>query len=147
MENTSQRRVLVAKVGLDGHDRGARVVSRALRDGGLEVIYTGRHVTPAAIARIARDEDVAVIGLSILSGAHVALTKAVMAEIDAVGIRDSVHVVVGGTIPTAAARDELLSLGVAAVFPGGTALEVLVDIVRDLATDRDAMFDEPATGG
>ena len=129
----SQGRVLVAKVGLDGHDRGARVVARALRDASFEVIYTGRHVTPAVVAHIARDEDVSVIGLSILSGAHVALTSAVISELDSLGIRDSLEVVVGGTIATAAERDALLGLGVAAVYPGGTPLTEVVAGVAALA--------------
>jgi methylmalonyl-CoA mutase C-terminal domain/subunit len=125
-------RVLVAKAGLDGHDRGARVISLALRDAGCEVIYTGRHTSLASIAQTALEEDVDVIGLSILSGAHVPLTRGLFEELERRGLRNEVQVVVGGTIATAMARDALLELGVADVFPGGTPLETVVARMKDL---------------
>ena len=129
-------RILVAKAGMDGHDRGARVVARALRDDGMEVIYTGRHVMIASIARIALDEDVDVIGLSILSGAHVAHARSLLAALDEIGIRHQVEVVVGGTVQSAAVRDQLLALGVADVFPGATPLPEVVRRVGQLASRR-----------
>ena len=90
-------RVLVAKIGMDGHDRGARVVARALRDGGMEVIYTGRHVRNEAVVQAAIEEDVDVLGVSILSGAHVPLLRELYRVIDATGSREVFDVVVGGT--------------------------------------------------
>jgi methylmalonyl-CoA mutase C-terminal domain/subunit len=131
-------RVLVAKVGLDGHDRGARVVARALRDDGMEVVYTGRHVRPEVIAATARDEDVDIVGLSILSGAHAALTRAVLDAMEAAGVRDEIAVVVGGTVSTERLRDELLEIGVADVFPGATPLPEVVRRVRALGEARRA---------
>ncbi|MBD0322082.1 MAG: cobalamin B12-binding domain-containing protein [Aldersonia sp.] len=123
-------RILVAKPGLDGHDRGAKIVARTLRDAGFEVIYTGIRQKIEDIVSIALQEDVAVVGLSILSGAHVALTTRVvdaLRESDA----DDISVVVGGTIPQADVP-RLLDAGAAAVFPTGTALDVLVTEVRKL---------------
>jgi methylmalonyl-CoA mutase C-terminal domain/subunit len=121
-------RVLVAKPGLDGHDRGAKIVARALRDAGFEVIYTGIRQTADAIAATAVQEDVDVVGLSILSGAHLGLARRTIDALRAAGLAD-VKVVVGGTIP-ACDSQPLLDLGVAAVFPTGTPIEVLVDGVR-----------------
>ena len=123
-------RVLVAKPGLDGHDRGAKLVARALRDAGFEVIYTGIRQKPSEIAAAAVQEDVRVIGLSILSGAHMGLTAKTVAALREAGA-DDVHVVVGGTIP---ARDVplLLEAGVSAVFPTGTSMDELVDGIRKL---------------
>ena len=113
-------RVLIAKPGLDGHDRGAKVVSRGLRDAGFEVIYTGLHRTPAQIVRAAVDEDVHVVGLSILSGAHDALLPDVVDGLRAAG-RADVLVIAGGIIPGADA-EALRARGVAAVFPPGAKL-------------------------
>jgi methylmalonyl-CoA mutase, C-terminal domain len=124
------RRILVAKPGLDGHDRGARIVARALRDAGFEVIYTGIRLRPAEIAAIAVQEDVDVVGLSILSGAHVALTQKTIAALREAGGDDKV-VVVGGTIPEADVP-KLREFGVADVFPTGTSVEDLVERVRAL---------------
>ena len=123
-------RVLVAKPGLDGHDRGAKLVARALRDAGFEVIYTGIRQRPEAIAAVAVQEDVQVVGLSILSGAHVALTKKTADAMRAAGA-DAV-LVVGGTIPE---RDvpRLEAAGAAAVYPTGTPLEDLVASIRELS--------------
>ncbi len=125
-------RILLAKPGLDGHDRGAKVVARALRDAGYEVIYTGLHQTPEMIVRTALQEDVAAIGLSILSGAHSTLVPRVQQQLVDEGLT-GVPLVVGGIIPAEDAA-ALLDGGVHAVFGPGTALG---DIVR--------FFDE-ATG-
>src|SRR6266516_4072480 len=129
-------RVLLAKPGLDGHDRGAKLVARVLRDAGFEVIYTGIRQRPEAIAAVAVQEDVQVVGLSILSGAHVALTKKTADALRAVGA-DDVALVVGGTIPT---RDvpRLEAAGAAAVYPTGTPLESLVESLRALSSEAPA---------
>ena len=123
-------RVLVAKPGLDGHDRGAKLVARTLRDAGFEVIYTGIRQRPEAIASVAVQEDVQIVGLSILSGAHVALTQKTADALRAAGA-DDVVLVVGGTIPH---RDvpKLEAAGAAAVYPTGTSLEELVESMRAL---------------
>jgi methylmalonyl-CoA mutase C-terminal domain/subunit len=123
-------RVLVAKPGLDGHDRGAKIVARTLRDAGFEVIYTGIRQRIEDIVSIALQEDVAVVGLSILSGAHLALTTRVVEALRAAEAGD-IAVVVGGTIPAADVA-RLLSAGAAAVFPTGTPLADLVRGVRAL---------------
>src|SRR4051794_29318368 len=123
-------RVLVAKPGLDGHDRGAKLVARALRDAGFEVIYTGIRQRPEAIASIAMQEDVDLVGLSILSGAHVGLTRKTIDAMRALGVGD-IKVVVGGAVPLADVQP-LLDLGATAVFPTGTPIETLVDEVRML---------------
>ena len=126
-------RVLVAKPGLDGHDRGAKIVARTLRDAGSEVIYTGIRQRIEDIVSIALQEDVSVVGLSILSGAHVGLTTRVVDALRAADAAD-IAVVVGGTIPQADVQ-KLLDAGAAAVFPTGTPLEDLVTGVRAL-TDK-----------
>ena len=124
-------RVLVGKPGLDGHDRGAKLVARALRDAGFEVIYTGIRQRPEAIAAVAVQEDVQIVGLSILSGAHVALTQKTTDALRAAGA-DDILLVVGGTIPK---RDvpRLEAAGAAAVYPTGTPLEDLVESLRALS--------------
>lgn len=131
---TTPIRVLIAKPGLDGHDRGAKVMARALRDAGMEVIYTGLFQTPEMIARAAVDEDVDVIGLSILSGAHRALFPKIFSELETAGLSD-VLVVAGGTIPHEDV-DELKLLGVAEVFGPGTPLESAVRFIREHAPVR-----------
>ena len=125
-------RVLVAKPGLDGHDRGAKLVARTLRDAGFEVIYTGIRQRPESIAAVAVQEDVQIVGLSILSGAHVALTRKTADALRTAGA-DDVVLVVGGTIPH---RDvaKLEAAGAAAVYPTGTPLDELVDSIRALST-------------
>ena len=123
-------RVLVAKPGLDGHDRGAKIVARTLRDAGFEVIYTGIRQRIEDIVSIALQEDVALVGLSILSGAHVPLTARTVEALRAADAGD-IAVVVGGTIPQGDVQ-KLLDAGAAAVFPTGTALEELVTEVRAL---------------
>jgi methylmalonyl-CoA mutase C-terminal domain/subunit len=127
-------RVLVAKPGLDGHDRGAKVMVRALRDAGMEVIYTGLFQTPDMIADAALQEDVDVVGLSILSGAHLALFPRIMESLRARGL-DDVLVIAGGTIPIDDV-DRVTQLGVAAVFGPGTSLHEVVDFIRANAPIR-----------
>jgi methylmalonyl-CoA mutase C-terminal domain/subunit len=123
-------RILIAKPGLDGHDRGAKIVARALRDAGFEVVFTGIRQRIEAIVATAVQEDVAVVGLSILSGAHLALTARTVDALRAAGAGD-IAVIVGGIIP-AADIPRLRAAGAAAVFPTGTPLEVLVPEVRAL---------------
>lgn len=124
-------RVLIAKPGLDGHDRGAKVVARALRDGGMEVIYAGLRQTPEDIVEAAIEEDVDLIGLSILSGAHMALFPRVLSLLKARKVRD-VPVFAGGIIPDEDAR-RLRKLGIRAVFGPGTTLEQIVTTARQIA--------------
>lgn len=124
-------RVLIAKPGLDGHDRGAKIVARALRDAGFEVVFTGIRQRIENIAAAAVQEDVAVVGLSILSGAHLALTRRTLEALRTAGARD-IAVVVGGTVP-AADVPRLMELGAAGVFPTGTPIEVVVAGMRELA--------------
>jgi len=121
-------RVLVAKPGLDGHDRGAKVIARALRDAGMEVVYTGLRQTPEMIVNAALQEDVQVIGLSILSGAHNAIVPRVMDLLKEKGLTD-VLVIVGGIIPDDDAA-ELKRQGVAQVFQPGAPIEGVVDFIR-----------------
>ena len=127
-------RVLVAKPGLDGHDRGAKIIARALRDAGMEVIYTGIRQTPEMIVEAALQEDVDVIGLSILSGAHLDLFPQIFE-----GLRlnemDDVAVVAGGIIPESD-RVELESMGVRAVYGPGAPTSEIVERVRQLAAER-----------
>jgi methylmalonyl-CoA mutase C-terminal domain/subunit len=125
-------RVLVAKVGLDGHDRGVKVVARILRDAGMEVIYTGLFQTPETVASAALDEDVDVVGLSMLSGAHMTLAPLVVEEMRARGIM--IPVVVGGIVPPRDA-EELRAAGIAGVIgPGATAEEVVAVVEAVAAT-------------
>ena len=122
-------RILVAKPGLDGHDRGAKVVARALRDAGFEVIYTGLHQTPEMIANAAVQEDVDAVGLSIMSGAHNTLFPAVLLALKEKGA-DDVAVFGGGIIPEEDAN-RLRAAGVRGVFTPGTPLETIIQWVRD----------------
>ncbi len=122
-------RVLVAKPGLDGHDRGAKVIARALRDAGMEVVYTGLRQTPEMIVNAALQEDVQVIGLSILSGAHNAIVPRVMELLREKQMSD-VLVIVGGIVPDEDAA-HLKSLGVAAVYQPGASLEQIVEFIRN----------------
>ena len=127
-------RVLVAKPGLDGHDRGAKVLARAFRDAGFEVIYTGLFQTPEMIANAALQEDVDVVGLSILSGAHMSLFPQIMDALQAVDRADAL-VVAGGTIPDEDIP-EVKAMGIAEIFGPGTPLHVAVDFVREHAPRR-----------
>jgi methylmalonyl-CoA mutase, C-terminal domain len=129
-------RVVVAKPGLDGHDRGAKIIARALRDAGMEVIYTGLHQTPEQIAETVIQEDADAVGLSILSGAHMTLVPKVVELLKAQGV-DDVLVTVGGTIP-ADDIPELKELGVAEVFTPGAGTDDIVDFIRERASARHA---------
>jgi methylmalonyl-CoA mutase, C-terminal domain len=129
-------RVLVAKLGLDGHDRGAKVVAHTLRDAGMEVVYTGLRRTARDVVAMALDEDVEVIGLSILSGAHVELAGQVLDELDAQGLRGDVKVVVGGTVGSGDAQT-LREMGVDEVFGVRTPLDELAPRVAALVTRED----------
>jgi len=124
-------RVLVAKPGLDGHDRGAKVIARALRDAGMEVIYTGLRQTPDMIVSAALQEDVQVIGLSILSGAHNVIVPRVLELLRERGM-DDVLVLVGGIIPDEDAA-ELKRLGVAGIFQPGASVDSIVQFIRERA--------------
>ena len=121
-------RVVVAKPGLDGHDRGAKIIARALRDAGMEVIYTGLHQTPEQIVETVIQEDADAVGLSILSGAHMTLVPRILELMRAEGL-DDVLLTVGGTIP---AEDiaELKALGVAEVFTPGASTQAAIDFIR-----------------
>src|SRR5436305_14298843 len=128
-------RVVVAKPGLDGHDRGAKIIARALRDAGMEVIYTALHQTPEQIAETVIQEDADAVGLSILSGAHMTLVPKVVSLLKEQGV-DDVLVTVGGTIP-ADDIPELKRLGVAEAFTPGAGADDMVDFIRDNASERD----------
>jgi methylmalonyl-CoA mutase, C-terminal domain len=130
MSTADQRkiRVVVAKPGLDGHDRGAKIIARALRDAGMEVIYTGLHQTPEQIVETVIQEDADAVGLSILSGAHMTLVPRILELMRVEGL-DDVLVTVGGTIP-AEDIEELKALGVAEVFTPGASAEAAIDFIR-----------------
>jgi methylmalonyl-CoA mutase cobalamin-binding domain/chain len=121
-------RVVVAKPGLDGHDRGAKIIARALRDAGMEVIYTGLHQTPEQIVETVIQEDADAVGLSILSGAHMTLVPRIMELLREQGVEDVV-VTVGGTIPSDDVA-ELKELGVAEVFTPGAPTQAAIDFIR-----------------
>ena len=127
-------RVLVAKPGLDGHDRGAKIIARALRDAGMEVIYTGLHQTPEQIAATVIQEDADAVGLSILSGAHMTLVPKVVELLRQQGVEDVV-VTVGGTIPADDAP-ELKRLGIAEVFTPGASTDEIVEFIRSAIDER-----------
>ncbi len=127
-------RVVVAKPGLDGHDRGAKIIARALRDAGMEVIYTGLHQTPEQIAATVVQEDADAVGLSILSGAHMTLVPRVVELLRSEGVEDVV-VTVGGTIPADDAP-ELKKLGVAEVFTPGASTDEIVEFIRSAIAER-----------
>ena len=128
-------RVLVAKPGLDGHDRGAKVVAAALRDAGMEVIYTGLHQTPEMIATAAIQEDVDVVGLSILSGAHMTLFPRVLELLREQG-RDDVLITGGGILPKEDI-EELQKLGIGKLFGPGTATTDLIDYIKEWFVERE----------
>jgi methylmalonyl-CoA mutase C-terminal domain/subunit len=127
---SSAIRVLVAKPGLDGHDRGAKVIAKALRDAGMEVIYTGLHQTPAMIVRAALDEDVNVLGLSILSGAHLEVAETIMDLLRAENMAGQILVIIGGIIPEED-HVELKKLGVEGIFTPGTSLDSMVQFIKE----------------
>jgi methylmalonyl-CoA mutase, C-terminal domain len=134
--STSTRpiRVLIAKPGLDGHDRGAKVIARALRDAGMEVIYTGLRQTPEMIAEAALQEDVDVVGLSILSGAHMALVPRIREVMNASDLND-IPLILGGIIPDED-KAALEAMGVAGVFGPGTLTEEIATHIRALVSAR-----------
>lgn len=121
-------RVVVAKPGLDGHDRGAKIIARALRDSGMEVIYTGLHQTPEQIVETVIQEDADAIGVSILSGAHMTLVPRILELLKAEGV-DDVLITVGGTIPTKDI-DDLKAIGVSGVFTPGSPTDEIVEFIR-----------------
>ncbi len=127
-------RVVIAKPGLDGHDRGAKVIARALRDAGMEVIYTGLRQTPEKIVAAALQEDADVIGLSILSGAHMHICPRVMALLKEQGL-DHVTVVIGGIIPDVD-REKLRAMGIAGIFLPGTPMQTIVDFINQHVQPR-----------
>ena len=137
MTTSRKIRVVVAKPGLDGHDRGAKIIARALRDAGMEVIYTGLHQTPEQIVETALQEDADAVGLSILSGAHMTLVPKVVELLREQQAQD-ILVVVGGTIP---AQDipELKELGVAEVFTPGAPTQAIVDYLQSAVAERGAV--------
>jgi methylmalonyl-CoA mutase C-terminal domain/subunit len=128
MANKNRKRILIAKPGLDGHDRGAKIIARALRDAGHEVIYTGLHQTPQMIVRAAIQEDVELIGLSILSGAHIHLVDATMKELQAHKVK-GIRVFVGGIIPHEDIK-KLKKMGVRDVFTPGTPMEKIISVLE-----------------
>ena len=134
MVTTRKVRILVAKPGLDGHDRGARIIARALRDAGFEVVYTGLHQTPEQIASAAIQEDVDLIGLSSLAGAHLYLFQKVIDLLKAEGA-DDIMLIGGGIVPERDVR-KLKAIGVREVFLPGTSLEAIVDWVHEHVTPR-----------
>jgi methylmalonyl-CoA mutase C-terminal domain/subunit len=128
-------RVVVAKPGLDGHDRGAKIIARALRDAGMEVIYTGLHQTPEQIVETVIQEDADAVGLSILSGAHMTLVPRIVELLREQDVND-VLITVGGTIPTDDIA-ELKELGVAEVFTPGASTQEIIDFIRGAVRRRD----------
>jgi methylmalonyl-CoA mutase C-terminal domain/subunit len=130
--STKKIRVVVAKPGLDGHDRGAKIIARALRDAGMEVIYTGLHQTPEQIVETVLQEDADAVGLSILSGAHMTLVPKVIELLKEQEAEDVV-VTVGGTIP-AQDIEELKELGVAEVFTPGAPTQAIIDFIKGAVT-------------
>jgi methylmalonyl-CoA mutase C-terminal domain/subunit len=129
MSHASPVRVLIAKPGLDGHDQGAKVVVRTLMDAGFEVIYTGLRQSPEAIVRVAQEEDVDVVGLSIMSGAHIPICEKVGALLMKAGLDDKLWLV-GGNIPHGDG-EILLDLGVDGIFPTGSDLDEIAEFIRE----------------
>ena len=127
--STKKIRILVAKPGLDGHDRGAKVIAHALRDAGMEVIYSGLHQTVPSIVKMAIEESVDIIGLSIMSGAHIPIAKKIMDLIKKENVGNMI-VVVGGVIPT---KDipTLKKIGVTGIFPGGTPFKESIEFIKE----------------
>ncbi len=140
MSDARKTRVLIAKPGLDGHDRGARVVAYGLRDAGFEVIYTGLRQTPQQIARAAVQEDVQVVGLSILSGSHLSMTADIMDELRSRQAED-ICVIVGGVIPE---QDipTLTEMGVRAVFTAGTTIKAMAELIHELVAPQQMSGEE-----
>jgi methylmalonyl-CoA mutase C-terminal domain/subunit len=131
MNGTRRIRVVLAKPGLDGHDQGAKVVARAMKDAGFEVIYTGLRQTPEAIARIAMQEDVDVIALSSMAGSHLAFCRRLQPLLAEAGLTDKLWII-GGNLP-AQDHEELRALGFGGVFPTGSRLDAICDFIRENA--------------
>ncbi|MFD1587555.1 cobalamin B12-binding domain-containing protein [Halorientalis brevis] len=129
-------RCLVGKVGLDGHDRGAHVIARAFRDAGFEVIYSGLHKAPDEVVQAAVQEDVDVLGISILSGAHNTLVPKIMDGLEEYDALDDTLVLVGGIIPDED-RDDLLDLGVAQIFGPGASMDEIIEYVEENVPERE----------
>ena len=129
MSTTSPIKVLLAKLGLDGHDRGVKVIARAFRDAGMEVIYLGMRVTPEQVAQAALEEDADVVGISILSGAHLRLVLKLAQSLEQRGLLDDLLLLVGGTIPEQD-TEPLRQMGVHGVFPVGTFTQTMVDFIQ-----------------
>ena len=134
-EDEGTIRCLIAKVGLDGHDRGAHVITRAFRDAGFEVVYSGLHKAPEEIVQAAVQEDVDVLGISILSGAHDTLVPKIMDGLEEYDALEDTLVIVGGIVPDDD-RDELYDLGVAEVFGPGATMQETIEFVRENAPER-----------
>ncbi len=130
-------RALIAKPGLDGHDKGAKVLVNVLRDAGLEVIYTGLHQTPEKIARSAIQEDVDIVGLSYLSGAHMGLSQDVITALKNAGADPALRVIVGGNIPVKD-HEALHDMGVAGVFAGGSSYDEIIEKIEQIVAQADA---------
>lgn len=128
-------RCLVAKVGLDGHDRGAHVIARAFRDAGFEVIYSGLHKSPDEIVQAAVQEDVDVLGISILSGAHNTLVPKIIEGLEQYGAKDDTLLIIGGIIPEED-REPLYDQGVAEIFGPGASMNETIEFVRENSPDR-----------
>ncbi len=135
MSSSFRFRILVAKPGLDGHDRGAKIIARALRDAGMEVIYTGIRQTPEQIVQAALQEDVQAIGLSILSGAHMQLFSRIMELLKKEGLDNQLLVFAGGIIPKEDIQ-ELLKVGITKVFGPGTSTSVIVEHLTQTLEDK-----------
>ncbi len=130
MDDTRPIKVLLAKLGLDGHDRGVKVVARALQDAGMEVVYMGMRVTPESVADRAQEEGADVIGISLLSGAHKKLMVAMVKAVEEREIRDETLILVGGTIPEDD-EAELAAIGIDGVFPVGSSLADIENFIRE----------------
>ncbi len=128
-------RVAVGKVGLDGHDRGLKIIARALRDAGMEAVYLGMRLTPDAVAAAAQEEDVDVVGISLLSGAHMRLMSKVVKALETRGVKERVLLVVGGTIPDSDVKP-LQEIGVDGVFPVGATMADIVDFINARANPQ-----------
>jgi methylmalonyl-CoA mutase C-terminal domain/subunit len=129
-------KVLIGKPGLDGHDKGAKVVAMLLKDAGMEVIYTGLHQSPQQIVQAAIDEDVDVLGLSVLSGVHIGASETVLQLLKQEGARENMVMIVGGTIPTKSDIKKLKEMGVDGVFPTESPFDEIVSFIKDAVAKK-----------
>jgi methylmalonyl-CoA mutase C-terminal domain/subunit len=129
-------KVLIGKPGLDGHDKGAKIVAMLLKDAGMEVIYTGLHQSPQQIVQAAIDEDVDVLGLSVLSGVHIGASASVLELLKQEGVRDNMVLVVGGTIPTQSDIVRLKEMGVDGVFPTDSPFEDIINFIKETVSSK-----------